>query len=46
VTKIRQAGKKIYIFEVRSPKGIRSALKKIPDGILTDDIRAAILEKK
>jgi glycerophosphoryl diester phosphodiesterase len=46
VQKIHHSGKKIYIFEVRSPRGIRSALNKIPDGILTDDIRAAILEKE
>ncbi len=45
VQKIKNSEKKIYIFEVRSPKGIRSALKKNPDGIITDDIRAAIIEK-
>lgn len=38
-------GKKVIIFEVRSPKGIRSALKKHPDFVMTDDLKAAIIEK-
>lgn len=38
-------GKKVIIFEVRSPKGIRSALKKHPDFLMTDDLKAAIIEK-
>lgn len=42
---IRNTNKKVYIFEVRSPKGIRSAFKKYPDGILTDDLRATLIEK-
>ncbi len=45
VQEIRSSGKKLFIFDVRSPKGIRSALEKHPDGILSDDIRAAIIEK-
>jgi glycerophosphoryl diester phosphodiesterase len=45
VTWIRNTSKKVYIFEVRSPKGIRSAFKKYPDGILTDDLRATLIEK-
>jgi glycerophosphoryl diester phosphodiesterase len=42
---IRQTGKKVYIFEVRSPKGIREALGKFPDGLITDDLRATLIEK-
>lgn len=42
---IRNTNKKVYIFEVRSPKGIRSAFNKYPDGILTDDLRATLIEK-
>jgi glycerophosphoryl diester phosphodiesterase len=38
-------GKKVVIFEMRSPKGIRSALKKYPFGIMTDDVRTALMEK-
>lgn len=38
-------GKKVIIFEVRSPKGIKSALKKHPDFLVTDDLKAAIIEK-
>ena len=45
VKAIQNEGKKLLIFDVRSPKGIRSALRKHPDGILSDDIRAAIIEK-
>ena len=37
--------KKIIIFEVRSPKGIREALDKFPDFLVTDDIRATLIEK-
>lgn len=42
---IMNSGKKVYIFEMRSPKGIRKALKKLPDGLVTDDLRATIIEK-
>lgn len=42
---IKNSGKKVYIFEMRSPKGIRKALKKLPDGVVTDDIRATLIEK-
>ncbi len=45
VETIQSKGKKVLIFEVRSPKGIRSALKKNPNVIITDDLKAAIIEK-
>jgi glycerophosphoryl diester phosphodiesterase len=45
VEQVRQAGKEVIIFEVRSPKGIRSALKKHPDYLMTDNLKAAIIEK-
>jgi glycerophosphoryl diester phosphodiesterase len=45
VKKIKDAGKKLFIFDIRSPKGIRSAFGKHPDGVLSDDIRASIIEK-
>ncbi len=38
-------GKKVIIFEVRSPKGIKSAFKKHPDYLVTDDLKATIIEK-
>ncbi len=41
----RANNKKVFIFEVRAPKSIRQALKKRPDAIITDDIRAALIEK-
>jgi glycerophosphoryl diester phosphodiesterase len=42
---IRQLNKKVFIFEMRSPKGIRTALRKKPDGLITDDIRTTLIEK-
>ena len=45
VQSFKSAGKKVIIFEVRSPKGIRTALKKQPDYLVTDDLRATIIEK-
>jgi hypothetical protein len=42
---LQAAGKKVIIFEVRSPKGIKSALKKHPNYLVTDDLRATIIEK-
>jgi hypothetical protein len=42
---IKNANKDLFIFEIRSPKGIRSALNKNPDALITDDIRAALIEK-
>ena len=45
VQEIRQLGKKVFIFEMRSPKGIRKALRKKPDGVITDDIRTTLIEK-
>jgi len=34
--------KEIYLFEIRSPKGVKNAIKKRPSGIISDDLRAAI----
>ncbi len=45
VKELQAAGKKVIIFEVRSPKGIKSAFKKHPDFLVTDDLRATIIEK-
>lgn len=42
---LRQNDKKVIIFDMRAPKPIRQALKKMPDGIITDDIGAALIEK-
>ena len=42
---IKNANKDLYIFDIRSPKGIRSALNKNPDAVITDDIRATLIEK-
>jgi glycerophosphoryl diester phosphodiesterase len=45
VATVHQSGKKLFIFEVRSPKMTREALRKSPDAILSDDLRTAIIEK-
>ena len=45
VSELKALGKKIIIFEVRSPKSIRKALNKRPDYLVTDDLRATIIEK-
>ncbi len=45
VEAFQNAGKEVFIFELRSPKGIRSALRKHPNCIISDDIKAAIIEK-
>ena len=45
VDEIKQFGKEIYLFEVRAPKSIRNALTKYSTAIITDDLRASILEK-
>ena len=45
VDQLHSQGKKVFIFEIRSPKGIRSALRKLPDGVITDDIRTTLIEK-
>lgn len=45
VNAVRSFGKEVIIFDVRSPKGIRAALDKSPDYLLTDDIKATLIEK-
>lgn len=45
VAQLKSAGKKVIIFEVRSPKGIKNAMKKRPDYLVTDDVKATIIEK-
>lgn len=45
IREIKNNSKKVYIFDIRSPKGIRSALRKHPDALITDDIRATLIEK-
>ena len=45
VDELKKCGKEIYLFEVRAPKSIRNALNKFSTAIITDDLRATILEK-
>lgn len=45
VSELKNASKKVLIFEVRAPKPIREALRKKPDFLITDDIRSTLIEK-
>lgn len=45
VAAVKSTGKQVVLYDVRSPKGIRSALEKNPDYLLTDDIKATLIEK-
>ena len=42
---ISNLGKSVLLYDLRSPKGNRQALEKKPTGIITDDIRAALIER-
>ena len=44
VQSIKNSGKKVVLYDMRSAVGIRKALKKNPDSIMTDDLREAIIE--
>ncbi len=39
-------GYNVFLYEMRSPKGIRMALNKNPNGIIPDDIRRALIESR
>lgn len=45
VIAVKSSGKKAIIYDVRSAKGIRLALDKSPDFLLTDDIKTTLIEK-
>lgn len=45
VALIQSKNKKVILFDIRAPKPIRQALKKQPEGILADDIKAALIER-
>ena len=45
ITSLRKINKEVYLFDIRSPKGNRNAMLKNPTGIITDDIRAALIER-
>jgi len=44
VESYKNQGIKVFLYEMRSPKGIKRALHKNPDGIIPDDIRRALIE--
>lgn len=45
VENLHAIGKKVIIFEVRSAKGARKALRKAPDYLVPDNLATAIIEK-
>ncbi len=45
VNSVKSLGKEVIIYDVRSPNGIKSALEKVPNYLLTDDIKATLIEK-
>lgn len=45
VTAWHNLGKKVVLFDVRAPKTARKALKKKPDGIITDELKTILIEK-
>lgn len=45
VNSVKSLGKEVIIYDVRSPNGIKSALDKAPNYLLTDDIKATLIEK-
>jgi len=45
IQNIHLSNKEVYLFEMRSPNTIREALIKNPNGIISDDLRGAVLEK-
>lgn len=46
VNQLKQSGKKVYIFDLRSAKFIRKAMSKNPNGIIVDDIKIAVAIQK
>lgn len=45
VARIKLENKKVILFDLRAPKSIRKAFEKSPDAIITDDVKAALIEK-
>jgi glycerophosphoryl diester phosphodiesterase len=45
VLHIQNDGKLVFLYEVRAPKESRQALSKLPNYILSDDLRTTIIEK-
>jgi glycerophosphoryl diester phosphodiesterase len=45
VNSVKSFGKEVIIYDVRSPNGIKSAFEKSPNYLLTDDIKATLIEK-
>jgi hypothetical protein len=42
---IKEQNRSVYLYDIRSVKGIRQAFGKNPTGILSDDLRNALVER-
>jgi len=42
---IKSQNKNVFLFDIRAPKTIRQAMKKQPDVVIVDDVKAALIEK-
>ncbi|TXH54143.1 MAG: hypothetical protein E6Q89_08435 [Bacteroidia bacterium] len=42
---IKSQNKNVFLFDIRAPKTIRQAMKKQPNVVIVDDIKAALIEK-
>lgn len=45
INDIQSHGKEVILFDVRSPKAIKQSLKKGPDILLADDLKATLIQK-
>ena len=45
VARIKHENKAVILFDLRAPKSIRKAFEKTPSAIITDDVKAALIEK-
>lgn len=45
IESIKSIEKEVYLYDIRSTKGNRDAFRKNPNGIITDDIRSALVQK-
>ncbi len=46
IGEMKQDGYEVSLFHMRSPRGIRAALRKLPTSIISDDVPGAIIEKE
>lgn len=45
IREFQNDGQVVILFDIRAPKTTRRAMKKLPDGVIVDDIKTALIEK-